>query len=48
MDGSDGLENRQATMLDTFATSGGRQTGVMYLLGNNNRPMGYFQNGTAP
>ncbi len=33
----------QATMLDTFATSGGRQTGpFLYLPGNNNRPMGYF------
>src|SRR5580658_5490893 len=29
MDGSDGLENRQATMLDTSATSGGRQTGPL-------------------
>jgi len=33
----------QATMLDTFTTSGGRNSGpLVYLPGNNNRPMGAF------
>jgi hypothetical protein len=32
----------QSTMLDTFATSGGRNSGPMKLLGNNDRPMGTF------
>jgi RHS repeat-associated protein len=35
----------QATMLDTFATSGGRQTGpYLYLPGNGHGPMGTFSN----
>ena len=35
----------QATMLDTFATSGGRQTGpYLYLPGKGRGPMGTFSN----
>ena len=38
-----------ATMLDTFATQGGRQTGpYVYLPGNNDRPMGSFSKCTTP
>jgi hypothetical protein len=39
----------QATMLHTFTTTGGRNTGPIHLLpGNNNRDMGSFSNKCAP
>jgi hypothetical protein len=35
---------RQATMLLTFTTSGGPNTGPVTLMGDNNRDMGSFSN----
>ena len=38
----------QATMLNTFTTAGGRNSGPFRLFGNNNRDMGSFSNKCTP